>query len=124
MKKLLLFIAGLFMFPMMAFSEPNYNTSEEYYIQGVSSSQDIGGVEAYTKGNEDPYGNPYLRRVCFKNYRDYAVQVYFEFTYGHPDSGKPSLYYEGSIILGAGETKCIEKRYNSARNIKMIVRRL
>ena len=43
-----------------------------YYVQGIPSSDNIGGVEVNFYRNGDPYGNPYLRRVVFKNYRDYC----------------------------------------------------
>ena len=38
-----------------------------FYIQGISSAVNIGGVDVTTKRNPDPYGNPYLREVYFKN---------------------------------------------------------
>ena len=125
MKKILFALLALFSISTLSATNSS-SSSEQYYIQGVSSSQDIGGVEASIKGNDDPdlYANPYMKRICFKNYRDYAVQVYYEFTYGHPKSSKPERYAEGSIILDAKETKYLEMKYNSARDIRVIVRRL
>lgn len=95
-----------------------------YYIQGIPSTENIGGVDVTTQGNNDPYGNPYLYYVNFKNYRNFPVTVLFEFTYGHPKAEDGPFLYEGSITLDAGETKTLSRRYNSPRNFKMIVRAL
>lgn len=95
-------------------------TDNGYYIQGISSAENIGGVDATTTSLRDPYA-PGLKYVDFKNYRNFPVTVLIEFTYGHPDY---SVYlYEGSITLDAKETKRIGS-YNLPRNFKMIVRAL
>ncbi len=95
-----------------------------YYIQGISSRENIGGVDVSFLTSGDPYGNPYLRRVVFKNYRDYPVTVLYEFTYGHPQGSTPNMKEEGSITLDAKEQKSLSRMYNSARSMKMIVRKL
>ena len=95
-------------------------TDHAYYIQGVSSEQNIGGVDATTVSVRDPYA-PGLKYVEFKNYRNYPVTVLIEFTYGHPDYSEH--LYEGSITLDANEKKRIGS-YNLPRNFKMIVRAL
>lgn len=94
-----------------------------YYVQGIPSSDNIGGVEVNFYRNGDPYGNPYLRRVVFKNYRDYPVTVFYEFTYGHPEGSTPNLLEEGSIILKGQEERELSRMYNSARNMRMIVKK-
>lgn len=133
MKKLLLIIALLPTFCIaqntVVIQSSNGSTTQtindhSYYIQGIPSTQNIGGVDITTKRNPDPYGNPYLNYVQFKNYRDFPVTVLYEFTYGHPKNDDGPLLYEGSITLDAKETKQLSKMYNSPRNFKMIVRAL
>lgn len=134
MKKLLIIIAFA---PLFCFAQNTViiqssnggtthtqNNDHAYYIQGIPSTENIGGVDVSTKGNGDPYGNPYLYYVTFKNYRDFPVTVLFEFTYGHPRSSEGPYLYEGSITLDAKESKTLGRRYNSPRNFKMIVRAL
>ena len=95
-----------------------------FYIQGVSSAENIGGVDVEIVGNNDPYGNPYLKRVFFKNYRDYPVTVLFQYTKWHPNSSNYPEYLEGSITLGANEKKSYGGWINYPHNFKLIVRRL
>ena len=89
-----------------------------FYINGVSSSEDIGGVEVETERNDDPYGNPYMYYIAFKNYRSKAVTVLYQFELRSGD------IREGSIILQANERKYLSKRYNTPENFKLIVRSL
>ena len=136
--KFILFIIGIVLFPMAVSaqnniiiqqSSSNYRPQSQsydnaFYIQGISSAENIGGVDVTTKRNPDPYGNPYLRIVYFKNYRKFPVTVLFQFTIGHPDSSRDPELVEGSITLGAEETKEFDRMVNSPRNFKLIVRSL
>lgn len=99
-------------------------TDHSFYIQGISSAENIGGVDVEIKGNPDPYGNPYMKTVYFKNYRDFAVTVLFTYTKWHPKSSNYPEYLEGSITLGPNETKQWGGRINYPHNFKLIVRRL
>lgn len=95
-----------------------------FYIQGISSAENIGGVDVETVGSGDPYGNPYMKTIFFTNYRDFPVTVLFQFTKWHPDSSRYPEYIEGSITLKANETKQWGGRVNYPHNFKLIVRRL
>lgn len=129
-----IFISLIFI-PFLCFSQNNIiiqqtnnNNSQvqyqkpdhSFYLQGISSTENIGGVDVETEGNSDPYGNPYMNSVKFKNYRNFAVTVLYKFLIGR----SREEYREGSITLGPGETKYLSKRYNTPRDFKMIVRPL
>lgn len=92
-----------------------------FYINGISSALDIGGVEVSRKRNPDPYGNPYIYKVYFKNYRDYSVEVLYEFYAGPP--GNKSLK-TGNIIVPAESTKSDGSWYKLPENFRTIVRKL
>lgn len=106
-------------------SQRQYQSQDHsFYIQGISSAENIGGVDVEIKGNPDPYGNPYMKTVYFKNYRDFPVTVLFQYTKWHPKSSNYPEYLEGSITLGANETKQWGGWINYPHNFKLIVRRL
>lgn len=136
--KSLLFIIGIMLCPIAANSQNNIiiqqttnneqtqHTSQDnaFYIQGISSAENIGGVDVEIVGNGDPYGNPYMKYIYFTNYRDFPVTVLFQFTKWHPQSSYYPEYIEGSITLKANETKQWGGRTNYPHNFKLIVRRL
>ena len=97
------------------------SNSKVFYIQGIPSTENIGGVDVYTEGNPDPYGNPYMRTVYFENYRNIPVTVLYVFTVGR---GGNEEEREGSITLGPKKTKSLDRRYNSPKDFKLIVRAL
>lgn len=97
------------------------SNSNIFYINGVPSSSDIGGVEVSTSGNPDPYGNPYIYHVYFKNYRDYPVTVLYEFTVG---PSRDESIRTGSIIVPANDTKSDGNWYKLPKNFRIIVRKL
>lgn len=136
--KRIIFIMAITLFPYMVIAQNNIiiqqstnNNSAQYqkpdhsfYIQGISSAENIGGVDVETVGTGDPYGNPYLKSVFFTNYRDFPVTVLFQFTKWHPKSSNYPEYIEGSITLRANETKQWGSWINYPHNFKLIVRRL
>ncbi len=136
--KTFLLLIGIVLSPIVVVAQNNIiiqqstnNSSTQYqkadhsfYIQGISSVENIGGVDVEIKRNPDPYSNPYMKTVYFTNYRDFPVTVLFQFTKWHPDSSNYPEYLEGSITLKANETKQWGGRINYPHNFKLIVRRL
>ena len=91
-------------------------TGHEYYINGISTAEDIGGVDVEFK-EKSSYGNYTDYYLQFTNYHDFTVRVLFEL------SGR--MY--GSITLQANETKCTPNYYevfDDNISIIMIVRKL
>jgi hypothetical protein len=89
------------------------STNAEYKINGVSTKEDIGGVEATHN-----YPN-----LIFENYNNFTVTVIFEaFTTArsNPD------HYVGTIVLRANEKKVLPNTtvYGTLIRIVLIVRKL
>jgi len=92
-----------------AFGQPN---DTEYKINGISTKEDIGGVEA-------TYAHPNL---TFENYNDFPVTVLFEVV--TTARNNPSQYM-GTIVLRANEKKVWPTRvYGSISRMVVIVRKL
>ena len=93
---------------------PQTTTGHEYYINGISTAEDIGGVDVEFK--EEYHGMMCVYYLQFTNYHAFTVRVLFEL------SG-PKY---GSITLQANETKCTPNYYEyvSNKSIIMIVRKL
>ena len=84
--------------------DPNrQKESNEYFINGISTREDIGGVEVSTERvRANSYTNYTNELVYFENYRDVPVTVIYELFSG---PGKPLA--SGSCILKAGERKYV-----------------
>ena len=102
------------------------NDSGEYFINGISTKQDIGGVDvqfiAYRNGF---YGENQLK---FTNYNNFTVSVIFEvmvdlYPTGTRDEWKKTT---GAITLKANEVKIAPNIYETVDNhhCVMIVRRI
>ncbi len=94
---------------------PQTTTGHEYYINGISTAEDIGGVDVEFK--QEYSGMKSVYYLQFTNYHACTVRVLFEL------SGP--IY--GSITLQANETKCTPNYYDTFSNSKsiiMIVRKL
>ena len=102
------------------------NDSGEYFINGISTKQDIGGVDvqfiAYRNGY---YGENQLK---FTNYNNFTVSVIFEvmvdlYPTGTLDEWKKTT---GTITLKANEVKIAPNIYETVDNhhCVMIVRRI
>lgn len=93
-----------------------------YFINGISTKEDIGGVDVeFVDDPENYYANKYLK---FTNYHNFPVTIIFEV-----EDYQRGGYYEkvtGSITLRANETKTTPNPYNVAksRHCVMIVRRI
>ena len=96
--------------------------NHEYFINGISTREDIGGVDVeFVDDPKNYYANKYLK---FTNYHNFPVTVIFEV-----EDYQRGGYYEkvtGRISLRADETKTTPNPYNVAksRHCVMIVRRL
>jgi len=135
MKKLLLVVAVLMGISINANAQniivqQNNNSSsistvrsdKEYFIDGISTREDIGGVEVvFVDDPEAYYANKYLK---FTNYHNFPVTVIFEVE----DYQRGGSYKKvtGRIILRANETKTTPNPYNVAksRHCVMIVRKI
>lgn len=99
--------------------DPNpQKESNEYFINGISTREDIGGVEVSTENGESYiYHTDHL--VCFENYRDFPVTVIYELFSGS------TLKASGSCVLKAGERKQVANlaQFLLTRSI-LIVRKL
>lgn len=91
-------------------SEPRQ--SNAFYIDGVSSDSDIGGVECYATefGNSRPWST-----ITFENYNTYPVSVIYQV---ESENGIET----GRIVLNANETKETKSGYKYPRDIKAIAR--
>lgn len=93
-----------------------------YFINGISTKEDIGGVDVeFVDDPKNYYANKYLK---FTNYHNFPVSIIFEV-----EDYQRGGYYEkvtGSITLRANETKTTPNPYNVAksRHCVMIVRRI
>ena len=85
-----------------------------FYINGIPSTQDIGGVEAQPKYKEGGYSY-----AVFKNYHSFTVTVLYRVIHGN-NSQKI-----GSLVLSSKETKEFYIDYNSPiQEIATITRKL
>lgn len=91
--------------------------SGKYYINGVSSSEDVGGVEVYAISE----GNSKTRRLKFTNFNDFNVSVLYEVFLSNSSSNNKKT---STIVLEAGESKITNTYYNSNDDFRLIVRRM
>lgn len=116
---LLLASAVLLQAQTTAISVNNTNLPEQkdrqYYINGISTQEDIGGVEV-SRESVSSYSSYY--NLIFENYNDFSVSVMYQVT--DCDDGDVT----GTIILKAGETKGTGDVYCKPSDYKLIVRRL
>ena len=96
-----------------------------FYINGIPSTQDIGGVETIIERVFDHYDCPYNfydNFVVFTNYHSYTVTVLYQVIVGSKGTKKI-----GSIVLKAEESKKIlidNDPYNIIHEIATITRKL
>ena len=101
-------------------------TGNEYYINGISTAQDIGGVDVafikdqngdWTGSPEKPDYHDYF--LSFTNYHEFTVTILFEVTEG-------SRKTTGTITVPKGITKRTPNSYwlNGNFNIVTIVRKI
>lgn len=90
-----------------------------YFINGISTKEDIGGVDVEFVDDDPSWQTPY-KRLKFTNYHNFTVTVIFEV---EEYEGKK---VPGRITLRANETKTTPNAYYVARNrhCVMIVRKL
>jgi len=92
--------------------KPKVVNKGEFKINGVSSSEDIGGVDMFT-GAESIGASS---RIVFKNNNNFAVSVVFELgTIGETKTG--------TIDLKANERKETRNNYYQPYDLKLIVRK-
>ena len=89
----------------------------QYYINGISTREDIGGVEI-GRGEYVPNNN---YRIKLTNYNDFTVTVLFEFIHSSYEYEKIE---KRTMVLRAGETKETENSYYHPREYVIITRKL
>lgn len=99
-----------------------------FYINGIPSTQDIGGVDIQTGGETDE-GNS-KRYAQFKNYNSVVVTVLYNITTetevtqaGYP-AGSIKKQYTGSIVLKPNEERIIPSGFCSKIIVATITRKL
>ena len=86
-----------------------------FYINGIPSTQDIGGVEAKVeRRNRNDY-------AVFTNYQSFTVTVLYQVLFG---SFKDPAKFSGSFVLTSGETKSILVTSDFIYEIATITRKL
>lgn len=97
----------------------NANTTaadnRQYYINGISTQEDVGGVEM-SRGAYRGYGHEYYLK--FTNYNNFMASVIYEFE--DIERGQVT----GNIVLKPGETKQSSDSYKSPVNFKVITRQM
>ncbi len=88
-------------------------------INGVSSLDDIGGVECNAL---NPQSKTEYQRLKFTNYNEFNVSVLYKLEILEP--GRRVLYKTGTIILERGETKTIQLKFETLGDIRLIVRKM
>ena len=130
MLAIVLFVA----FASTVFAQAVKDKTTDFTINGISSKEDIGGVEVslvdtgrvhtFTYNEWTSLSFP-LYRVAFENYNDFTVTLTYEFD---TDQG---IKKSGTMFLRAGESKQIGEDYyhdngmsDVIHNLKMIVRKM
>ncbi len=88
---------------------------KQYYINGISTKEDVGGVEM-SRGSSSGFAGYW--HLKFTNYNDFLVSVIYEVE----DYNRGAV--TGNIVLNAGETKSSSDSYKSPANFKLIARRM
>lgn len=89
----------------------------EIFINGISSKEDVGGVEV-SKGKYRGNGRTDL---LFKNYNKFPVSVVFIV---HSDNNGNISESTGSIVLSPGQSKFSRDTYVGAHDFRIIARKL
>lgn len=93
-------------------------TADNYYINGISTREDVGGVEV-SRGEHMGYrGNTPVYNLTFTNYNNFPVSVLYELD----DSKAGSV--TGTIVLKPGESKSSNENYCSPVNFRLIARKM
>ena len=93
-----------------------------YRINGVSTAEDIGGVEVSIgrRTAQGAYGSDY--KLVFENYNNFTVTVIFEVEI--LETGNIKEKRTGTIVLRANEKKETSDSYYRTQQFVLIVRRL
>ena len=103
----------------------NNDTSKEqtqdkniFYINGIPSTQDIGGIDTKTGGGYNWNGGNHPSYAIFKNYNSVTVTVLYQIT-----TGKGTT--TGSIVLKPNEEKEVfSGNYSNITDVVTITRKL
>ena len=121
-KKVLIWVFVIVMYfafvPSIFAQTVNTGNNGEYFICGISTKEDIGGVEVFVDGNY-AHSKDYSALV-FENFNNFIVTVLFEYD----ALGIGGTKLTGVVVLKANEKKTTPNRYSGANNFKLIVRKL
>jgi len=112
-RKVFILAVILMNFCLLCFGQTSSEKSNEYFINGISTREDIGGVEVSTV-----WGAPGFARLEFENYNNFVVTVIFEIT---QTNGRKIT---GTIVLKAYEKKKSNDSYAEPVSFTLIVRKL
>lgn len=90
-----------------------------YFINGVSSKEDIGGVECNAL---NPKNNSEYQKLKFTNYNDFNVSVLYKVEI--LEAGGRIAYKTGTIVLERGETKTMQLKFQTLGDIRLISRKI
>lgn len=108
--------------PIGSYAQINYGIQQNittFIINGVSSIEDIGGVECNAL---KPQNSSTFQRVQFINYNDFNVSVLYKLEI--LDSYGTISYKTGTIVLSNGESKTIDVKYQTLGDIRLITRKI
>lgn len=97
-------------------SEENTNIE---YINGIPSTQDIGGVEAWKEYDSDTRSF----FAMLKNYNPFTVTVNYKII-TELLRGEDSSTQVGSVVIPSGQTKSVRLRYSQLVEVHTITRKL
>ncbi len=96
--------------------------AQDFTINGISSREDIGGVDKQC-GESD---NGYRAKILFSNYNEFPVMVLYRVAIYYPGSKDCTFGDAQTILLGAGEKRQTGTYYDylNVDRTQMIVRPL
>jgi len=98
-------------------NEPTIINEPGHRINGICTSEDLGGVEALIRNVTDRHRGIYEGHLDFENFNDFAVTVIYEI---RNDIGYAST---GNIVLRAGQRRTVQAPFQVI-GVKLIARRL
>jgi hypothetical protein len=112
----IILMSFVFVITPSVFSLEGAGNAGEYFIAGISTKEDIGGVEISTNG---AFNTSDAVNIIFENYNNFIVSVIFEYETG----GVGGARQTGAIVLKPNEKKTTTTQYWKPGNFKLIVRK-
>jgi len=94
-----------------------------YWINGISTADDIGGV-VISYSVSHTVGDTTYYNLVLQNYNRFTVTVIYEVQVNYPGGGSEKIKDTGTAVLRQGETITTSNFYWNPSNAVLIVRRL